>query len=243
MSERFRNYSPPISPDLRNQYESALANEFRWKNGLQFSDSEESDLDHVDSMFRIHDEVSYRYPLIFSEVEGEDIFHMIYIHDAGEILAHDLSHSVPNYDAIRTPWKRRERAAFRLLTRDHINDIELRAYLRSLYKRYEERRPDDKQAHYVQLIDKLQATRFGAENVFSARKLTTQAGRLSQVNHIYGLIIKPAQGLFPLLSEGAQDELLKFMDVELLTLRSNGYRASEVDPYRNLVNQELVSLR
>lgn len=243
MTERFRKYAPPISPDLRNQYESALANEFRWKNGFLFSDREESDLDHVDAMLRIHDEVSYKYPLIFSEVDGEDVSHMIYIHDAGEILAHDLSHSVPNYDAIRTQWKRRERAAFRLLTRDHIDDIELRAYVRGLYKRYEEKNPDDKQAHYVQFIDKLQALRFGAVNVFPARKLRMQAERLSQVNHIYGLIIKPSQSLFPLLSEGAQDELLKFTDIELLTLRENGYRASEVDPYRNLVNQELARLR
>lgn len=243
MSERFYKYSPPIPKELKRDYEVALDSELRWLGGVQFSDREESDLAHVASMFGIHDENSYRYPSLFAEVDSEETHHMIYLHDAGEILAHDMSHTVPNYDALRQKRQRRESAAFRLLTKKYIHDIELRAYARKLFTRYETKSPDDKLAQYVQLLDKAQATRFGAVFVFPARKLRTQSERQQQANHIFELYIVPATHLSPLVSGGAQEELMEFMDNELLSLRKNGYHASEVDPYRKLMRETLISQR
>lgn len=243
MSERFYQYNPPISKELKRDYETALDSELRWLGGVQFSDCPESDLAHVNSMFGIHDENSYKYPSLFSEVDSEETHHMIYLHDAGEILAHDMSHTVPNYDALRIKRQKREAAAFRLLTKNYIHDIELRTYARKLFTRYETKNPDDKISQYVQILDKVQATRFGAVFVFPARKLRTQSERQQQANHIFELHIGPATHLASLISEDAQEELMEFMDNELLTLRENGYRASEVDPYRKLMRETLVSQR
>ncbi len=239
MTERFSSYTPPISPDLRRKYEMALDGELRWQGGWQSSDKEESDLDHVKAIFDIHDEISFRYPALFSEVDSEEAPHMIYLHDGGEIGGLDLSHSVLNYDEIRKKTKKRERATFRLLTRMHIDDIELREYARQIYKRFEKKSPDDKTANYVQLIDKVQATRFGAVFVFPGRKLRTHDARNQQINHAFGLFVGPAKRLLPLLGREAQGELMEFMDQELSRFRSSGYRAPEVDFYRKLMGDVL----
>lgn len=243
MSERFFSYSPPIPHELKKMHEEALNNELRWQGGMLFSDRDETDFDHVESMFDKHDRVSYKFPTLFSEVDRDVTLHMIYTHDTGEILAHDLAHSVPNYDILRPKVKRRERAAFRLMTRDYIGDIELRAYARDIYSRYEKNSPDDKISQYVHLIDKVQAVDFGAEFVFPARKITKKHDRLSQVNHIYAQLLPPATNLFSLISPSAQDELGEFMDEELLVLRKNGYRTDEVDPYRKRFQDVFASLK
>jgi hypothetical protein len=242
MSERFYLYNPPIPRELKKMHEEALNNELRWQGGFLFSDREESDLNHIESMFDMHDEVSHKYPALFSEVDNDQTSHMIYIHDTGEILAHDLAHSVPNYDILRPKVKHRERAAFRFLTGQYVDDIELRAYIREIYARYERKSPTDKIAQYVQLLDKAQATKFGAEFVFPARKLTKKHERIQQANHIFGLYVEPAAKLFPLISSEAQDELGEFMDNQMLILRRNGYRADEVDPYRKKLQDIFTTL-
>lgn len=239
--ERFYKYGPPISAYQRHLYEQALENEKRWQEGWMTSDIEETDLDHTKGLFEIHGEMEYKAPNLFREVDFPETEHMFYVHDGGELGGLDLPHSAPDYDRRRPKIKRRERATFRMITRDYIDDPEVRKYARDIYRRYEEKDPSDKVAQYVQLIDKVQATRFGAVNVFPARKLRTKAERLQQLNHVYALLAQPAEKLFALVSSSSQEELYTFLDGELELFIANGYRRSEVDPYRKKMAQLLRS--
>lgn len=232
MSERLLSYNPPISTELRDAHEQALSAELRWQRGMQFSDVEETVLDHVSSLLSLHDENEIIRPALFEEVDAPETKPMIYIHDTGELGGFDLSHSVPNYEAERARVKRQEAVNFRFITKKYISDIELKAYVRSLYGRYEHPLPDDAVAQYVHLIDKIQATKFGAVNVFPARKLTRQAERLQQVNHVYGITIGFAQNLARLVSPDAAEDVRDLVDKSLVCLIENGYRVDEVNPYR-----------
>ena len=245
MSEKLFHYIPTIPHELEKMHDEALSKEFRWLGGgLIFSDRPESDLDHVKSMERKHnEEVSELYPVLFSEVDNEDTSPMIKIHDTGEIIPHDLAHFVPNYEIIRPKVKHQERVAFRFLTGKYIDDRELRAYLRNIYSRYDKNIPDDKVSQYVHLLDKVQAIDFGAVYVFPARKILNKEDRQQQVNHIFEKLVEPATNLFSLISTNAQNELSIFMDSELMVLRENGYAASEVDPYRGKFNQVFEEIR
>lgn len=243
MNERFRNYNPPISRELRQKHEQALANEFRWLNGMQASEKPESDLEHIDDMFEKNHTVSTKYPNLHSQVSSDDLPHMIYIHDTGELIAHDLSHSVPDYELLKPKIKRQEAAAFRYLTREYISDIELRAYARLLHKRFELANPNDKTALWAKILDWAQATDFGSKYVFPARKLRTRAERQQEVNHIYGLQTAHSTNLIRLIDGNAQDELIEFLDEHFMMLRENGYRQDEVDPYRKQSRDVLNSYR
>lgn len=241
MAEILSNYNPPISHDLRSMYESAIAKEKRWQGGMQFSDVEETLLDHVGALFKMHANVGLKYSSLHSEVDSPETLHLFYVHDGGELGGLDLAHSVPNYDDLRERIKRRERATVRYITEKYIGDIELRAYVRGLHKRYEKPDPDDRVAQYAHVLDKFQAIDFGAKNVFPARKLTRKHERLQQLNHVYMITKHYAQNLMRNLGPEAQTDLLQFMDETLLIFRTNGYREEEVDIYRRYAQEDLLS--
>ena len=100
------------------RYEEGLSQIMRWENGIFPSDIPESDLEHVDGMLEVREEIANRFIHIPNEVNFTTVGHMIYIHDGGEILTRDLSHSHPEYDILKLRLKRREIAAFRLMSRD-----------------------------------------------------------------------------------------------------------------------------
>lgn len=233
MNERFSLYSPPIPQELKAKYEGALHGELRWLNGELVAKRQESDLQHVQGMFEIHGELETQYPHLVSEIDSDTAEHMMYIHDAGEILAHDLAHTVPNYDAIHDRWKRRERAAFRFLTGSHISDIELRAHARKLYQRYDAKDPMDKESHYVQMIDKIQALRFGTKYVFSGRQVRRRAAQQVRLNYAINLCMAPVLRLHPIVSSNAQAELANFFDGEISRFNQAKYNPEDVSFYRN----------
>ena len=146
---------------------------------------------------------------------------------------------MPNYIEVRKQVKRRERATFRYITREHIDDVELKAYVRGIYKRYDNPDPNDVIAQYVHLIDKIQAIEFGTKNVFPARKLRRKDERLQQVNHIYGITIGFAQNLARSVGPAAQEDVRDLVDKSLFTLSQNGYKGKEVNPYRELARNSI----
>ena len=170
MMEREFGYKPPIPDKLRAQYETALHEILRWKNGNWTDNIYETDMDHVLRMFFILSDINKSCPTLSSEVSMEDVRHMIYIHDAGEIIVGDLTHNRDDYGALYPRWKSREHAAVRLITRK-IEDKEVMLKARSLYTRYAAKKPDDKEALLTDFIDKLQGLRFGFENVFNVEFL------------------------------------------------------------------------
>lgn len=224
-------YTPPISDGLRETYEGALSRVPRWQDGLLVSSRDESDLEHVEDCLGILEEIKDRYVHIPSEVNSTTVGHMLYVHDGGEILAGDLAHTHPNYDLLKPQIKRREKAAFRLLTRQ-IPDAPVRTLARDLYRRCEERRPGDKEAHLADLIDKDQAVRFGIRHVYNGGAIRNRQFRDMHLNHSIGVLLKPARMLLASLdSPYAKAEAVNFVEQEIRNFTMYGYRAAEIRPY------------
>ncbi len=232
-AERKHTYRPPIPEELKQEYEGQLSQVQRWKDGSISSDREESDLQHVNGMLLILEEMQERFPHMFNEINATTVAHMIYIHDAGEILAGDLSHLNPNYDSLRGPVKRRERLSFRLAIAKRIKNQPLRELTMNLYSRYVEKGKNDKEVQLTDLIDKIQASRFGLSHVFNGDDLTP-AKRRTQLAHSFSVIVKPTEALIQALqSPYAKEEIRQFAKWELENFHTFGYRPAEIKPYFN----------
>jgi 5'-deoxynucleotidase YfbR-like HD superfamily hydrolase len=230
-SERSGNYRPPISQDLRKKYESLLSQTMRWENGLLDSNTPESDLEHVAGMLEVLEEMKQRFVHIPNEVNFTTVAHMIYLHDAGEILAGDLNHSHPEYHDLKPKVKKRERAAFRLLSRS-IEDKPTRDLARQLYERINRKDSDDKEAHLADFIDKDQAVRFGLNNIFPAEALENENKRSIQLNYTIALLLNPGEAFVrSLTSDHSKNEAIKFIKEEIENFKHKGYKELEVNPY------------
>lgn len=232
MLEREFGYKPPITKDLQKQYEAALMGVQRWKGGLWREDISENDWDHVRDMFGVLSDINKSCPALSFEVNMEDVKHMIYLHDAGEIIVGDLTHNRDDYDVLYPRWKSKEHAAVRLTTKK-IKDKEVMRKTRNLYTRYTAKKTDDKEALLTDFIDKLQGLRFGFENVFNGKGMRRE-NREMQFNHAVELIIHPIKSLLQSVTPPSQSALRTFLQDELQRLSSFGYRREAASYIKNL---------
>ena len=233
-AERLPTYSPPIPDEIRLEYEKHLSETMRWENGLLSSNTEESDLDHVRSMLLILEDIEQKFVHIPNEVNFTTVSHMIYLHDAGEILAGDLVHSHPYYSSLKPKVKKREIAAFRLLSRS-LEDETTKTVARDLYRRVHGKSANDKEAQLTDFIDKAQAVRFGLINVFPAKKLKNSERIKIQLNHAMAILLKPAENLLQSLdSPYSKIEAVDLIREELGNFLTQGYKKHEIQPYLDL---------
>lgn len=230
------NYRPPIPEETRIKYEKHLASILRWQDGIFTTTQEETDLDHTRDMQRILEDIEKRFIHLPTEINFTTVSHMIYIHDAGEILAGDLTHSHPNYTDLKPKVKRRERAAFRLLSRS-LEDNAIKTLTRDLYKRVHEKSPDDKESQLTDYIDKVQAVRFGLVNVFPSSSLRNLQRRRIQLNHTMATLFKPADGLVGSLeSPYSRMEAIELINEDLGNFLVQGFKKHEIQPYSDVVS-------
>lgn len=145
-------YQPPISPDLQVLVKTGLENVHRWKNGLFSPLKEQNDWEHTMAMHDIADEIQLQYPSLSQEVEWNTTHDMIYIHDIGEIISDDLTHSHPQYELLKQRIKRREHAGFSWLAKTFA--YSQRHELRRFYRRTIAKK--DREALMCDLIDKVE---------------------------------------------------------------------------------------
>lgn len=241
IAERIPTYRPPIPNSLRQRYENGLSGVQRWQRQPLPTLEPENDLQHVKRGEVIIDDMQERLPAVRKEVDFEIVRHMFYIHDAGEIIVGDLARQDFDWDKLKPRHKRREKAAFRLMTRE-IQDIELQAYARQLYKRAEDKNSNDKEAQLTDVIDKVQAVRFGLVNVFhgnligKAKDLRTQDGRKQQLNTSITILLTPLFSFYNTLEiPQARKEFKQFAIEEVDRFIAHGYTKREVEPYLELL--------
>lgn len=227
-------YQPPIPADLKKRYETALSQVFRWENGTFISKKPESDLDHVNGMLEVLEEFQMARPYLMAEFDISTVQHMIYVHDGGEILTSDLSHTNPHWAQLRDRWKHRERAAFRLLTRDHISDPNLRRAARTVYQRYTTKNPLDKETQITDLIDKIQGIRFGRKHVFHGSRQTKAEREMLDNNfdHSMSLVATPSRNLAVIVSPLARTELRSLISHELNSYTQFSSQAPKAEEYK-----------
>ena len=234
--ERSPSYYPPIPDKIKIEYENNLRKIMRWESGLLTPSIPESDLEHVRDMLIFLEDIKQNCIHIPAEVNFTTTSHMIYIHDAGEILAGDLAHTHPNYSNLKPQVKKKEKAAFRLLTRAIENEA-TKNLARELYKRCENKSPNDKEAQLTDFIDKAQGVRFGVKYVYPGTDIKNPQRRAIQLNQAASVLLKPAEALvWALESPYSKKEAIELIKKELEIFTSFGYRIKEVQPYLNRVS-------
>ena len=229
MLEQEFGYKPPISEELQREYETALHVVLRWRNGKWADNVYETDMDHVLRMFYILSDINNFCPSLASDVHIPTAQHMIYIHDAGEILAGDLTHGRDDYEGIYHEWKNTEHAAFRLLTQ-RIENPDIKLYARKLYERCFRKNEDDKEAQLTDLIDKLQGAKFGFEHAFNGRYLPDNDKQI-HMDRTVRLLSKPTFTLLKLVSPETQGALKDFLRSEFDRFAEFGYQKEIVNLY------------
>lgn len=228
-------YSPLISASLHSQYAVGLASVERWIGNDFCSDVRETDYEHVLAMFKISQELKGR-PNLANSVNFEDVDHMIYIHDGGEVLVGDLAIGRLDYLQVQKRFKRREKAAVRYLI-NRIPDPNTKQLLRSYSRRYEAVSPNDNEALVAHFVDKLQAVRFGLVHVFNGNILGEEVGG-PVIDRSFNRIVNYFDSLKSNLPLEATTDLRIFIKHELEKVRANGYprKALEYEVRFGLIN-------
>lgn len=229
-------FEPPIPDPVRIAYETGLHRIMRWEGIILKPDMPESDLEHVGEMFAMHDQNQLDRPEILYGMNDGDIRSMIYLHDAGEIVVGDLARDREYYSEVVTLWKRKESLGFHMLLR-HIPDKDVRDYARNIYRRYHEKALIDRETHYVDLLDKLQALRFGRSHVFPGKRLKSVASQQQQFSNVFSLIMPPAMRLAVVSTPLVQEAVQSYIREELSQSGATGYRDEIVNFYQNEVTQ------
>lgn len=197
---------------LGKHYEWYLDRVPRWDGR---STKPESDLDHVLSMYKILDKITLQYPDLVRNLNLTTVRNMIYIHDAGELPpVGDLARFRLDYSEVRPDWKKREAQNFNRLTKRFIKDDETRKYVRSVYRRYVKRAPNDPEALFTHLLDKIQGMRFASEYVYNTRGLPADES-LEQARTSVDLIIQVAKPLSAIIEGEAKLQLSALVQVEI----------------------------
>ena len=222
MLERYFGYKPPVPKELQTRYEAALHQVLRWRNGNWDDAIHETNWHHVIDMFRVLEDINKSCPTIFFEIDRKTVQHMIFVHDAGEIIKGDLTHNRSDYGFVYDEWKRKELTAGKWLMRK-IEDRYIRTQAMKLYERCMSPQPEDKEALLTDFTDKVQGSRFGFRNVFHGKGMT-RANREMQFNHTMQLLTKPAKPLLKLVSPDTQEGLKSFLAEELERFSQYGYK-------------------
>lgn len=221
MLEQEFGYKPPIPQDIQSRYEAALHGVLRWQNGPWADNVYETNMDHVARMFLILSDIKKDCLNLSSEIDIPTVEHMVYIHDAGEILVGDLTHDRDDYESLRNRWKKREHAAFILLTQQ-IQNLDVKLKTRELYRRCVTKGEDDKEAQLTDLVDKLQGARFGFERVFNGKNMTDEQRQI-RMSLTVELLSKPTTTLLKLVSKETQNNLKCFLRSEFERFARCGY--------------------
>lgn len=219
-------YKPQGVDDTTDaKYRLALARIPRWVvNGEILSKIPESNLNHIDGMAAIVNEIEENFPALTKCFDLETVREMVYFHDAGEIITGDEAISNENYAKNKERRWERERIAVGILTREpNVSDPLLRKKLRDIYARYNSCRPErmieltDKESLFTHLVDKIQAGRFGLENVFDNHNSSIKATKL--IAQFSGLLFNA----LPQDNIDARNELVLLTQQELNRFRDHGF--------------------
>lgn len=184
-----REYLEKISRKDRRQLNDGLRGAKRWRNLGQEktrADFMENDLDHVKLLLSWCREIGEKYPNLREEVTDgkeenwDNLLIMLIVHDIGEIATGDICRSHPDFHSrLGKVHKRKEAfAAWKMLGR--LNDSELSARLRNLYRRFDKRDSSDKLVNLGHFLDKAQSTATLAREIipFNAAEQNYTAERL-----------------------------------------------------------------
>lgn len=207
---------PNVPPRLDYRYCRAMDLVFRWGKGvLTPSIMPESNLDHMRGMYEIVEEVKLNHPEIVRGMDLEAGGKMIYVHDGGEWKKGDLVLSREDHAEVREGWKQQEEQDFYEMIERLVRkrDPQLADEAIKYYRRYVHYDPNDKEAIFIHLLDKVQAVRFGTKYVYT----TEHAWGKSEAHSSLGLdkLREFAVSLSNTLDEPGREGLNTFIRSEI----------------------------
>lgn len=216
--------------------EKSMSDIPRWKGGLVKSRKEESNLEHVNSLHDLVKEVREGYPAFDKYFDWIAIENMIDVHDIGEMISTDLVRSRPDYLEVKARHKRKERLGFIILSK-HIEDNSLRQDVLNTYRKYLDLDPNDANALFTHLLDKIQAIRFGLVNVYNDKILPMDLS-LEQAGMSVDLILEFAKPLLEITQGEVRNQVSIFVQVELEKYRHHGFPQLADDARRRLFQKQ-----
>lgn len=238
MTEQGSSEYQKTDPQLQHLLETGLKQVKRWQNSGYELDQEETDYDHVIALQEMFtQDIQTLCPTLFQRVDKRVVADMIWIHDAGEIVATDLARSHPQYQDLKETQKQKERRALYHLTRRFIPDAVRREKVRSIYDKYEKK--EGIEALLVTMLDKAQALRFGVAHAYPRSRMPDTADYQGAVENI---LRKPASMLYEQLSEDEQQELGQFILHELSFHAEQGGYQQAAAVYRKQVQENTFFL-
>lgn len=161
---------PGVPPRLDYRYCRGMDAVYRWEGSLTPSTMRESNVDHMRGMLQLLDEVIEKHPAITADMDIQAVRKMIYLHDMGELITGDLVLSRPDYEQVKTDWKKREEKGAHRLINKYLKKRypKLAGEAVHYYNRYTHYDRNDKEAIFTHLLDKVQAVRFGLRYVYSS---------------------------------------------------------------------------
>lgn len=207
---------PNVPTRLDYRYCRAMDRVFRWGKGvLTPSIMPESNLDHMSGMYRLLDEIKLNHPEIVRGMDLPAVGKMIYVHDGGEWRKGDLVLSRTDHSEVVDDWKQGEEQDFYEMIERIVRkrDPQLAEEAIKYYRRYVHYDPNDKEAVFTHLLDKIQAVRFGIKYVYT----TEHAWGKSEAHSSLGLdkLRKFAVSLSKILDEPGRASLNTFIRSEI----------------------------
>lgn len=211
-----------ISGEVRRGLVQGLRNTARWSNhlstdakeeeieevwksgkGVRFIEAgfRENNLDHVLEMLSWRNEVTDNYPELKKEVcDGDeadwvDLAGMIIAHDTGEMVTKDLSRSDPRFHTAAGQRHKRKEAKAAYLLMDKYLSADQAGYAKKLYRRFDQRRPDDKLAMLGHTFDKGQASQNVARHVLPFNVGNSDYDIVYHIQNSQGITLDYAQKL------------------------------------------------
>lgn len=221
---KFAQDHPEIPPQIHTRHMRGLHRIYRWIGSLSPARVPESDLSHVESLFRIDQEVEGNYRTLAEEVGMERVKVLHYCHDTGELISKDLVRTIPNYDQVRQAHKQKEEEGFYRLVDRYIEDPALKKEANDAYQEYKGK--ETLASLMANLLDKVQAIRFALQNVFDMNKAQgpeERAKYIKQAQASIELIFEFANPLRSKLSPEAEAQLVTFLQLEFGKYWAAGY--------------------
>lgn len=225
---------------LRTPLEHSLHTEKRWgENSPYYGDIShlpkkpgfsESVLEHTCGMLSIHNKLQEDTGLP-GEINFRTGAYQIGFHDSGEAITHDAPSFGPaRYLPYWVKSKRLEPLAAKKFIIARIPDLGVRGEITHFYDRYIEQNPNDKESLYVRLLDKVQATRVGINNVFDYQAVGWANPPDKLVEHISCSLDKLADATLKLVRILSTENRLAVIN----------FIAAEIDGYQRIGFGELA---
>lgn len=229
--------------EIQEAFENANADIGRWNpSGTAFEHPlvSENNADHINEGLALIRGYEYLSPHLAQELNTFEVKCMYVLHDLDEIA---LGFDLPMLDPLREQKKGQQIKAIgpHLAKKNIIQKYFHPDYVTealTLYERFLQQNPQDKEALFARYIDKNQGNRFGCAFVFPYQELGLTEPEPARRHHIIkslDSVLHPAMALYPLLTTKAQREFQTLVEHDIQRFADIGFQQEASNAYHHWI--------